>query len=108
MSEQTLHAELPAPESPSDEPETAPSITGDLSGDTPSLEEAKRFLDALAPTGMTTFQSLPEGKTSRRSLRPNTICHGAFDKKAHYLLKLNKAGSGIFVMINKGATSPRF
>lgn len=99
MSEQSLHPELPAPEIVSDEPETAPSIAGEPSGDTPSLEEAKRFLDALAPTGVVTFQTLPERKKKGRPDGPNTIAHSP---KLPYLAKLNKAGAGVFVMVNKG------
>lgn len=99
MSEQTLHAKLPVPETPSDEPESTSSIAGEPSGDTPSLEEAKRFLDALAPTGVVTFQTLPERKKKGRAYGPNTINHSP---KLPYLAKLNKAGAGVFVMVNVG------
>lgn len=99
MSEQSLHPEPPAPEPSSESPQTSSSIAGDPPGHTPSLEEAKRFLDALAPTGIVTFQTLPERKKKGRASGANTIAHSP---KLPYLAKLNRAGAGVFVMVNKG------
>lgn len=104
MSEQTLHTELPAPETPSDSPETPPGITGEPMGDTLSLDEARRFLAALAPTGVVTFQTLPEKKKKGRASGPNTIAHSP---KLAYLAKLNKSGAGVFVMVNVGSGKGR-
>lgn len=104
MSEQLLHQEHSALEAPSDSPETPSGGAGPDSGDSPSLDEAKRFLDALAPKGIVTFQTLPERKKKGRASGPNTIAHSP---KLPYLAKLNKAGAGVFVMVNTGSGKGR-
>lgn len=99
MLDPSLHPEPSAQEPPSERLETSSSSAGERSGDTPSLEEAKRFLAALAPTGIVTFQTLPERKKEGRPSGPNTI---ADDPTLGHLAMLNKRGAGVFVMVNEG------
>lgn len=105
MSDVVTHSEpLALTESESHSPATCSSSAGP-SADAPDLAEADRLLRALAPTGVLTFQSLPdrrENRAGRRSLNPNSICHGSFANKSDFLRRLNEEGSGVFVMVNEG------
>ena len=65
----------------------------------PDLCQTRRFLSALDPNGVFTFQALPEAKTS--TARP-TVLHGTFGEHSPALESLNRNGAGIFVMPNEG------
>jgi len=67
---------------------------------TPDLSQAGAFLDALDPGANFTFQTFPEGVTP--SSQSPTILHGTLTDHAARLTALNRAGHGIFVMINEG------
>ncbi|CAN7266694.1 DNA-primase RepB domain-containing protein [Acidovorax sp. LjRoot38] len=66
----------------------------------PDLEQARRFLQALDPAGVFTFQTFPENKELRAL--PGRILHGALDDKADELARLQQQGAGVFVMVNEG------
>lgn len=73
---------------------------------TPDLDEAQRFLDALAPNGVFTFQTLddvvlPDGK-KRGDGRLSKVLHGTLDQHNDKLLQLNQDQAGVFVMVNEG------
>lgn len=65
----------------------------------PNLEDARRFLEALDPSGVFTFQAIPEAKDS--TARP-TVLHGTLNEHAPELEVLNRNGAGIFFMANEG------
>lgn len=94
-------------------PQTRPERTETLYAETippplgtPSLDEAKRFLSALARSGLITFQSLPERKLADPDSRPrinlNRTVHGRFDSLSRLLRSLNEEGACIFLMVNGG------
>jgi hypothetical protein len=61
---------------------------------------AARFLSALSGDTAYTFQTFPEGGSSRPGLR--RVLHGNFAKLAQRLEALNRQGAGVFVMVNRG------
>jgi DNA primase RepB-like protein len=63
------------------------------------LEDTQRFLRALDPSELFTFQAIPEAKGS--TARPRVL-HGTFDQHEAELGALNRSGAGIFVMVNAG------
>ena len=65
----------------------------------PDLCQTKRFLLALDPDGIFTFQAIPEAKET--TARP-TVRHGTLDEHAAELEALNGNGAGIFVMPDEG------
>jgi hypothetical protein len=64
------------------------------------LAAAARFLAALSPDTLHTFQTFDDAKRHRRGL--TDIVHGTFDAKARRLAALNHKGAGVFVMVNRG------
>ena len=67
----------------------------------PNIAAAKKFLDALDPTGVFTFQTFDDDK-DRKVLRLARVLHGTLDKHADALVRLQQQGAGTFVMVNKG------
>jgi hypothetical protein len=68
----------------------------------PDLEEARRFLDLLDPSGQFTFQTFPDKKGARRGGNLSCVVHGSLDEHAKTLASLNLQGAGVFVMVNAG------
>jgi hypothetical protein len=73
----------------------------------PCPEEASRFLGALAPSGVLTFQTLNLNNaaiaTDRATAwRWNRTLHGSFAEHARRLSRLNEKGACVFVMANQG------
>lgn len=71
------------------------------------LDDARRFLKALAPSGQMTFQSLCTNKQLIESnelgaRRLNRTVHGSLAEHGATLTRLNKSGACIFVMANQG------
>lgn len=72
----------------------------------PDREEAATFLRALVGAGdrdpIVTFQTFDdcEGKSGRGNLA--RVLHGTLDQKWDSLVRLNRAGAGVFVMVNEG------
>lgn len=66
----------------------------------PDLEQSQRFLQALDPAGIFTFQTFTESKGVRRPL--GQILHGTLEENADKLIMLQRQGAGIFVMVNEG------
>lgn len=66
---------------------------------TPNLAEAQCFLELLDPAGVLTFQAFPEAKSSTARA---TVLHGTLAEHGAQLEALNRAGAGIFVMVNAG------
>lgn len=62
------------------------------------LDMAAEFLRHLDPGGTFTFQTFPEGKATGYP----RILHGTFNQHVKELVRLNRNGYGIFVMVNKG------
>lgn len=65
----------------------------------PNWLQARQFLDALDQNGTFTFQTFPEAEGSQT--RPRVL-HGTFKEYGGELNQLNRAGAGIFVMVNAG------
>lgn len=99
MSEDCINLEPHAPASSRIGLEKVYSSNESPTSDTPSGDDAARFLSALAPSGTVTFQVLPELKKHGRARGPNTIVH---QRKLEALRSFNTAGSGVFVMVNEG------
>jgi len=64
------------------------------------LTVADRFLAKLAPNEPLTFQTFDDSPQKRPAL--SKIRHGSLDQHAAELIRLNQAGAGIFVMVNRG------
>jgi hypothetical protein len=65
-----------------------------------ALDEARRFLAALAPgTDRFTFQTFDDGGKRGHLAR---VLHGTLKDHAPELQRLNAAGAGVFVMVNEG------
>lgn len=67
---------------------------------TPDLDQAQRFLQALDPAGIFTFQTFSDNKEVRAI--PGRILHGTLEDNADELTRLQQQGAGIFVMVNEG------
>jgi hypothetical protein len=65
------------------------------------LTAAKRFLDALDPSGVFSFQTFG-GNDGRKSETLARVLHGTLDQHAATLSALNHQGAGVFVMVNQG------
>lgn len=67
----------------------------------PQREHAEKFIEALTghKDAPVTFQTFSEGGPPER---PASILHGTLDQRYDELVRLNRAGSGIFVMVNEG------
>lgn len=73
----------------------------------PAYLVAKQFLEALAPTGIITFQTLVQNESVKNKMssgfaRMNKIIHGTFLDNATYLGLQNGKGAEVFVMVNQG------
>jgi hypothetical protein len=66
------------------------------------LDEAKAFLEKLAPDGALTFQTFPEAKAAKGNGTLARIFHGTFEEHKDELVRLNQQGAGVFVMVNEG------
>jgi hypothetical protein len=64
------------------------------------LQAAERFLAALSPDRVHTFQTFDDAKRGRKGL--SRILHGTFAALSEHLTKLNAQGAGVFVMVNRG------
>ncbi len=64
-----------------------------------NLEDAERFLKALAGDSPVTFQTFDDRKEGR--VRPQ-ILHGALAQLAESLIAENRKGAGVFVQMNEG------
>ncbi|HEV2545765.1 MAG TPA: AAA family ATPase [Stellaceae bacterium] len=69
----------------------------------PDLEQARRYLAALDPSGGFTFQTFCDRKTADKNTKKKLarIFHGDFDEHAHLLTALQRSGAGIFVTVSK-------
>lgn len=65
------------------------------------LEQARRFLEALAgtPEQAFTFQCFDDSKEKRAGLA--RIVHGTLAERAEELAELNERGAGVFVTVNQ-------
>jgi len=66
----------------------------------PDLEMARRFLKVLAGDDEVTFQTFDDHEPKDPKLA--RVLHGTLDQHAKELIRLNNAGAGIHVMVNKG------
>jgi hypothetical protein len=66
---------------------------------TPNWNFVEAYLDALDTDEEFTFQAIPEADGS---LASPTVMHGTLAKMRFKLEALNRAGAGIFVMVNAG------
>ncbi len=64
------------------------------------LDVAERFLTLLAGSESVSFQTFDD--TSRKQKTLSRIRHGNLNRHAEELMKLNKQGAGIYVMVNQG------
>lgn len=62
------------------------------------LDEARRFLELLAPGEPVTFQTFDDGPAKRKRLVK--VRHGSFDRHRNELEQLNQQGAGVFVTVN--------
>ncbi|MCX7143775.1 MAG: DNA-primase RepB domain-containing protein [Proteobacteria bacterium] len=67
------------------------------------LDEARYFLDLLAPGEEITFQTFDDPRPGQPK-RPGRakVFHGTFDEHKNSLVELNSRGAGIFFMVNEG------
>lgn len=65
----------------------------------PDLLQAQQFSHTLDPTGVVTIQTFGD---KAKDLELNRVFHGTLDEHADALFRLNRAGAGIFVMVNEG------
>lgn len=68
---------------------------------TPDLVHAQRFLHALDPSGIFTFQTFDDSK-QRKDPKLNRVRHGTLEEHHTEFEKLQQSGAGIFVMVNQG------
>lgn len=66
-----------------------------------NIQEAKKFLAAIAPEGKVTFQTFDDNK-ERNAPNLRKILHGRIEEHEQTLSQLNSAGAGIFFMVNRG------
>lgn len=76
---------------------------------TPDLEQAQRFLQALDPDGIFTFQTFDDdkdrSKANKKRLGYDPLAHvfqGTLNDHIESLVALQRQGAGVFVMVNKG------
>ena len=67
----------------------------------PDLEEARNFLELLAPGEPVTFQTFDDDKVAKRGYLAR-VFHGTLDEHADSLIAVNDQGGGVFVMVNEG------
>ena len=65
----------------------------------PDIAQAERFLTLMAEGESVTFQTFGERS---KSTKLNRIFHGTLEQHGEQLAKLNRAGAGIFWMVNPG------
>ncbi len=68
---------------------------------TPNLKEAQRFMDLLEPGGQFWFQTALEPKPDDGNASPRVL-HGNLGQVGAQLVRLNEAGSAVWVQINAG------
>ena len=66
----------------------------------PDIEQAKRFLSVLDKKSEFTFLTF-DGNQDRKNKKLTNTFHGNLEQHARSLVKLNKAGAGVFVTINQ-------
>lgn len=66
-----------------------------------NLESATSFLRLLDPSGVFTFQVIPEARDARFPTFQR-VEHGTFEEHRRLLTIMNNRGAGIFVMVNAG------
>lgn len=64
------------------------------------IAEAERFIKALSPDGVVTFQTFDDSGNGKKFLA--RIRHGSLHEFSDELVSLNEAGAGIFFMVNQG------
>lgn len=65
----------------------------------PDLLQADKFLSALDPNGIFTFQTFDDRKTHGNLAM---VLHGSLEQHEQQLANLQQRGAGVFVMINQG------
>lgn len=68
----------------------------------PNIDEARRFLAIVAPTGAITFQTFSDRKAKAGPDPLARVFHGTLDEHAPSLIRLSEAGAGVFFMVNEG------
>ena len=64
------------------------------------MNDARRFLNTLAPDSNLTFQTFPDCKGGAEA--PPKILHGSLEQHYKTLKSLNNSKSGIYLMVNRG------
>lgn len=67
----------------------------------PDLDQAQRFLAALDPGLVFTFQTFDDN-ADRKDFRLAKVLHGTLAEHQAELTKLQQQGAGVFVMVNRG------
>ena len=65
-----------------------------------SFAEAKKFIDALAPDGLVTFQTFDDNK-DRKDSNLTSVRHGTLEQHFEHLVQYSEKGAGVFVTVNK-------
>jgi hypothetical protein len=68
---------------------------------TPNIPAAHAFLTLLDPRGIFTFQTFDDDK-KRKTGGLARVFHGTLAQRAPMLVKMQKNGAGVFVMVNEG------
>lgn len=63
------------------------------------LDEARRFLDLLAPGEPVTFQTFDDGPSPKRKWMAQ-VEHGTLKRRRKWLTRMNQQGAGVFVTVN--------
>ena len=79
----------------------APVVSSPDAALQPDLEEARNFLELLAPGEPVTFQTFDDDKVAKRGYLAR-VFHGTLDEHADSLISINDQGGGVFVMVNEG------
>ena len=64
----------------------------------PNLDEARRFLEVLAPGEQVTFQTFDDTPAKRGALACTK--HGTLEEHEDFLARMNAKGAGVFVTVN--------
>lgn len=74
----------------------------------PDLAQAQRFLQALDPAGIFTFQTFDDNKERAASAKKGTgrdplarVFHGTLERHLDALAAMQRRGAGAFVMVNR-------
>ena len=65
-----------------------------------SFAEAKKFIDALAPDGLVTFQTFDDNQ-DRKDASLTSVRHGTLEQHFEHLVQYSEKGAGVFVTVNK-------